>query len=99
MPPYNTSHIFKLLATQELRSLPFELKVYKLVTEHHVPYCALESVLGITKSSIERLVKAMREGRTPRLRGRPRMLSSEEEGLLVKALDEADARQAALGVE
>lgn len=99
MPAYNKSIILKLLATKEFRELSIDQKVFKLVTDYHVPYRCIENLFGIKKSSVERLVKAIREGRAPRTPGRPKVLKPDEEGQLVKALDDADAKQKPLGFQ
>jgi len=79
--------LLSLKSTSEFRSLSSPLeKCLWLHEKHQVSWRKLSEEFKISKSSLSRAKRAVKEQRTPRARGRPRSLLSEEEKQLVECV-------------
>ena len=79
----------KLLARAEFRVLPTLLeKAVVLVSQHGITCQIAASACGLSKWAVWRGVKAMNNGRTPGVVGRPTALTPTEEASIIQMIDQ-----------
>lgn len=81
------------LSTSEYRALStWHLKAVKLRKEHSASWRALGELFGVSHTVVKKAYDAVERGRTPGLRGRPTLLTEEEEEAVLCLRQEAEMR-------
>ena len=91
MPKATKEDILAYLRRAEHRAMEsWHERAVALVKDIQAPYRLIAEVLGVSSSSVGDAVKAVKEGRSPGMNGRPTKLTSEEESKVLLKQQEAE---------
>jgi transposase len=94
-----STNVPRLLATASLRTLDPLEKAVSLVENHGVSKSSAAKHCGVSRRALDRAFTAKQAGRKPGVRGRPKILTEEEEKQLVTWVEEAADRQTPVRVK